>query len=93
VEAGVCDVCLADLDERAGPSRRRPVPGAIADLDELRFSDVLDEIRAVVDLARGADDGSAVATAGARVEQLLGSLRNQFLRDLGTPRLGSAGAE
>lgn len=62
-------------------------------IDELRFSDVLAELRAVVVLARSHEAGSPVAAAGERAERLLGSLRAQFLRDLGLPKLGAAGAE
>ena len=93
VDAGVCDVCLADLGERRPPGRR----GTALDLsdgdEDLRFADVVAELRALVDLAERHDDGSSVAAAGRRAERLLGSLRTQFLRDLGLPRLGAEGAE
>ncbi len=92
VRAGVCDLCFADLGERRWSARRGPVTTAL-DPNGLRFSDVVDELRALVALAREMDDGSPVAAAGVRAELLLGSLRTQFLRDLGLPVLGAAGAE
>lgn len=60
--------------------------------DQIRFSDVLDELRVVVDLALGDGDGIAVAAAGERAERLFGTLRAQFLRDLGVPLIGPSGA-
>jgi hypothetical protein len=92
VVGGLCDVCFADLGERRGTGRLG-APAASSDPRDLRFSDVLDELRTVVTLARSGEDGSPVAAAGLRAERLLGSLRTQFLRDLGLPRLGAAGAE
>jgi hypothetical protein len=93
VRAGVCDLCLADLGERRPPGRARSALAVTDDGGDLRFSDVVDELRALVDLARTHEDGSAMAEAGRRAERLLGSLRAQFLRDLGLSRLGAAGAE
>jgi hypothetical protein len=92
VVEGVCDLCFADLGERRGPGRVG-APTATPDPRDLRFGDVLDEFRTVVALARSGEDGSPVVAAGLRAERLLGSLRTQFLRDLGLPRLGAAGAE
>jgi hypothetical protein len=92
VVGDLCDLCFADLGERCGAGRLG-APAAIPDAEDLRFSDVLDELRTVVALARSGEDGSPVAAAGLRAERLLGSLRTQFLRDLGLPRLGAAGAE
>jgi hypothetical protein len=91
VRSGVCDVCLGDLGERRW-SARRGASAAVTD-DDLRFSDVVAELRAVVALAEETEEGSSVAAAGRRAERLLGSLRTQFLRDLGLPRVGAAGAE
>jgi hypothetical protein len=92
VRGGVCDLCLADLGERRWSARRAAV-AVVLDPSDLRFSDVVEELRAVVALARESDGGSPVAAAGIRAERLLGSLRTQFLRDLGLPRVGAAGAE
>ncbi len=92
VRAGVCDLCLADLGERRWAARR-PAVAVVVDPNDLRFSDVMAELRAVVALALESDGGSPLAAAGTRAERLLGSLRTQFLRDLGLPRVGAAGAE
>jgi hypothetical protein len=91
VRADVCDLCLADLGEWS----LEPLPPAAMEgreLTDLRFSDVLTEIRTVIDLAETGDDGSLVADAGRRAEALLDALRGQFLRDLGVPVTGAAGA-
>jgi hypothetical protein len=93
VLAGVCDLCLADLGERRPPGRRRSALDRPDEVEDLRFADVVAELRALVDLAEAHDDGSSVAAAGRRAERLLGSLRTQFLRDLGLPRPGARGAE
>jgi hypothetical protein len=93
VRVGVCDICLADLGERRPPGRlgsAREVPG---EADDLRFEDVLAELWRVVELAESRDDGSSVAAAGRHARWLLESLRTQFRRDLGAPRLGASGAE
>jgi hypothetical protein len=93
VRAGLCDLCASDLGERRPPGRRGSAVELPDEIVDLRFSDVVAELRALVALARAHDDGSSVAAAGVRAERLLGSLRTQFLRDLGLPRLGAAGAE
>jgi hypothetical protein len=91
VRADVCDLCLADLGERsAGPLQTAVAEGRPVDL---RFSDVLTELRRVVDLAETGGGGSLVADAGRRAEALLDALRGQFLRDLGVPVTGPAGAD
>jgi hypothetical protein len=90
VRGGVCDLCLADLGEWKGvPDQPERAPGVAA--DGLRFSDVMEELRAVVELAGSADGGSGVQEAGRRAERLLDALRDQFLRDLGGPVVGPAG--
>jgi hypothetical protein len=81
VRDDVCDVCLADLGESHGRQSTSTAPEAAG--DELRFSDVVAEIREVVALASGAGDRWAVSAAGQRAESLLVSLRAQFLGDLG----------
>lgn len=92
VRAGVCDLCLGDLGERRWAARRGALT-AIPEPEGLTFGDVVAELRSLVALASETDDGSPVAAAGLRVERLLGALRTQFLRDLGLPRVGAAGAE
>jgi hypothetical protein len=93
VRVGVCDVCLADLGERRPPGRLRSVMEVAGESGDLRFEDVLAELWRVVQLAEARDDGSSVAAAGRRARWLLESLRTQFRRDLGLPRLGASGAE
>ena len=88
MRSDVCDLCLADVGEHRAAMA---TPG-VARPDDLRFSDVLAELRAVVDLAQRSAEGDTVAAAGRRAERLLGALRDQFLRDLGAPVTGSAGA-
>ncbi len=89
IEDGVCDVCLADLGERHG---RHPGPEERTQVAPvgLRFSDVMTELRAVVDLAGAVEAAHTVAAAGRRAERLLDLLREQFLRDLGAPVTGAA---
>jgi hypothetical protein len=94
VRVGVCDICFADLGERRPPGRlgsTLEVRGEAS--DDLRFADVLAELWSVVELAEARDDGSSVAAAARRARWLLESLRTQFHRDLGLPRLGASGAE
>jgi hypothetical protein len=93
VWAGLCDLCASDLGERRPPGRRGSAVEPPDEMADLKFSDVVAELRALVDLARAHEDASSIAAAGVRAEWLLGSLRTQFLRDLGLPRLGAAGAE
>jgi hypothetical protein len=92
VVAWICDLCLADLGERRG-QRGRGIEPADAGAGTLRFSDVMEELHTVVRLAGSTEDGALVAAAGVRAERLLGSLRTQFLRDLGLTHVGPAGAE
>jgi hypothetical protein len=90
VTGGICDLCLS-VGERA--SRQPPVAlDAAARAEPLRFSDVLDELRVVVDLAGSGEGGEPIAAAGRRAERLLDALRAQFVRDLGAPLVGPAGA-
>jgi hypothetical protein len=93
VRVGVCDVCFADLGERRPPGRLGSALEIRGDTDDLRFADVLAELWSVVELAEARDDGSSVAAAARRARWLLESLRTQFHRDLGLPRLGASGAE
>jgi hypothetical protein len=86
VQADVCDLCLADLGERTFPPAAADPPPVAA--PELRFSEVLEELRHVVALAA---DGPAAA-AGRHAQSLLTDLRRQFLRDLGLPDTGKVGA-
>ena len=91
VRAGVCDLCLADHGERSHAEVPAPQTEG-GGVQNLRFSDVMSELRAVIDLAETGDGGSLVADAGRRAEALLDALRGQFLRDLGVPVTGAAGA-
>jgi len=53
----------------------------------LRFSDVLDELESIGDMARGSNDptGLAVAAACRRAQGLLERLREQFLAEVVMP--------
>ena|SRR6059036_2815702 len=71
VYGSICQVCFQEFDESPG-SARRP----------LRFSDVLDEIRSVADLASTGTSSVVVAEACVRLQDLLIRLRCQFLVDV-----------
>jgi hypothetical protein len=85
----VCDLCWAELDENA--SSPSLVDTTLLDTtlpDQLCFGDVLAELALVADLARASGGGRSVVAAVERAERLLGSLRAQFLRDLGIAYVG-----
>lgn len=88
--SGICDLCFAELGELHGSE---PLDGdALArTAGPLRFSDVLAEIQALVDLADTMQDVPSVSDAACRLARVLDRLRAQFLRDLGVPITGSAG--
>jgi hypothetical protein len=72
-----CEVCYADVDSAPPPPLLHPsVP--------LRFADVVEELRAIADLASGLRDvpGGRVAAACRRAESLLTVLRRQFIQDV-----------
>jgi hypothetical protein len=74
-----CDICYADFGEsvRIRLVEQEPQP--------LRFSDVIDELRAAAALVRPTEDDPSrgIALACRRLEDLLDRLREQFLADLG----------
>jgi hypothetical protein len=91
-----CEVCYAEEDEfrQPGASPAVAVIDAEPELDgrpalhpaiRLRFADVLEELRAIGEMASQAVEveGSRLAIACARAESLLRILRIQFMDDIG----------
>ncbi len=77
---GICESCGSTLAWRP----RAP--------QALRFTDVVDELSAVAEMAARTDaTGESLATACRRLQRLVGSLRSQFLADIGAPIPGAAG--
>jgi hypothetical protein len=92
-----CEVCYAEIGEFCEPedvtlvSESDPAP-VFADTRpplhpsiRFRFADVVEELRAVAELASQAVEveGSRLAAACNRAESLLKLLRRQFLEDIG----------
>lgn len=75
-----CEVCYADVEATHPPFPRLLLHPSIP----LRFSDVIEELRAIADLASGLGDaaGGRVAAACRRAESLLTVLRRQFLNEV-----------
>jgi hypothetical protein len=74
-----CEVCYADVDGELACPRMMLHPSV-----PLRFSDVIEELRAIAELAPGFGDlaGHRVVTACRRAESLLCVLRRQFMHDV-----------
>jgi hypothetical protein len=81
VWAGICQICLAELEEYHPGAPTIAVGAAIAP-GRLRFDDVVCELRVVVELAMATDDGRAMADQGSWTERLMALLRTKFM--LGT---------
>ena len=86
--SGVCDLCFAELGElhSSEPFVQAQVPSTP---EYLRFSDVVAEIQALIDIVDAFGDIPSVSDAARRVKGLLDALRDQFLRDLGAPITGA----
>ena len=88
VYAGFCQVCLANVD--GAPVRRVSVHSGLGpaeviperQLEPVRFSEVMDEIKAIALLAAADAAGHRVSAARRRAEALLERLRNQFIDDV-----------
>jgi hypothetical protein len=77
---GICEACGATMPARP----HAPEP--------LRFTDLVDELGAVAELAARTDaTGESVAAACQRLQRLVGSLRSQFLVDIGAALPGAPG--
>jgi hypothetical protein len=93
VEPGICDSCasvamILGICDACGATKptRPPWP------EPLRFTDVVDELGAVAELASRTDaTGESVAAACHRLQRLVGSLRSQFLADIGAALPGAPG--
>jgi hypothetical protein len=96
VTRGFCEVCYADQGEFCESEATLAVAGVEAEpeLDgrpplhpaiRLRFADVVEELRAIGEMASRAVEveGSRLAVACARAESLLRILRLQFMDDIG----------
>ena len=89
VERGLCQVCYAEFGETGAADLP---PAASIPLEEvvrarlvdapLRFSDVIQELRAMVALA-AAREPAALEIVGRRAEAMVARLRRQFLQELG----------
>lgn len=89
-----CEVCYAEIDEYCEPggdvSSVADFPGLLDGRPVLhpsirfRFTDVVEELRAIAELASQAVEveGSRLAMACRRAESLLGVLRLQFMEDV-----------
>lgn len=89
VYAGFCQVCLANVEGvsvrvATGDEARSPLEPDDDDdrrSDPVRFSEVMDELRAIAVLA-GNTTGDPVGAACQRAEDLLERLRRQFMTDV-----------
>lgn len=88
IYAGFCQVCLANIEGSTARQAvsRVPLPPGDGDLDRrsepVRFSEVMDELRAIALLAGGATVDGQVGAACRRAEVLLERLRRQFITDV-----------
>lgn len=80
-DAEICEICLADLGERSTAPTAADLPPAVAETD-LRFSDVIAELEALVQLA---SEGEEMSTTALRAGSLLARLRAQLMSELGLP--------
>jgi hypothetical protein len=103
-----CEICYAEIGEFCEPEDVPFVSGSdlpptmvdtrppLHPATRFRFADVVEELRAIADLASQAVEveGSRLAAACKRAESLFEVLRLQFLADIGvgdTPRGASLG--
>lgn len=90
-----CEVCYAEIGEFCEPEGGTPGSDPAVVVVEVRpplhpsirfrFTDVVNELRAIAELASQAVEveGSRLAVACTRAESLLKLLRRQFLEDIG----------
>jgi hypothetical protein len=80
VVRGFCRVC--DAAEQRDPEAADLPPAASARLEPYRLSDVVAELRAISDMAAGAEGSTEIRAALRRTEELLLRLREQFMLEV-----------